>query len=233
MNRNIYDSSVDTFSPQGRLHQVEYATSAVKLGSAIVAAKSNTHVVLAGVKRSTGGLSESQEKVFHVTNKIAISLSGLGCDGRVVLKSMRDNALNYKYTYGDEPFIPRMVTEVADDFQLKTQDASGRPYGVGVVVAGIDYAGPHIHTIQPNAIYNEVYAAAMGASSQSANTYLENNFETFPTASREELINHVIKAINTTFSNESMESSFISVVVIGPNEDFHYLSNEEISQFLN
>ena len=51
MFRNQYDTDVTTWSPQGRLHQVEYAIEAVKQGSATVGCKSNTHVVLASLKR--------------------------------------------------------------------------------------------------------------------------------------------------------------------------------------
>ncbi|RYG45180.1 hypothetical protein EON67_10880 [archaeon] len=46
-----YDTSVTTWSPQGRLFQVEYAMEAVKQGSAAVGVVGRTHAVLAGIKR--------------------------------------------------------------------------------------------------------------------------------------------------------------------------------------
>ncbi len=39
MFRNQYDQDVVTWSPQGRIHQVEYAMEAVKQGSATVGLK--------------------------------------------------------------------------------------------------------------------------------------------------------------------------------------------------
>lgn len=45
MYRNQYDTDSITWSPQGRLFQVEYAMEAVKQGTCCVGAKSDTHVV--------------------------------------------------------------------------------------------------------------------------------------------------------------------------------------------
>ena len=48
--RNTYDSDNTVFSPQGRLHQVEYALEAVKQGSAAIGLRSKTHCVLLALK---------------------------------------------------------------------------------------------------------------------------------------------------------------------------------------
>ena len=50
MQKSLYDQSTLTWSPQGRLYQVEYAMEAVNQGNLLIGAKSNTHVVLVGFK---------------------------------------------------------------------------------------------------------------------------------------------------------------------------------------
>ena len=45
--RSEYDRGVNTFSPEGRLFQVEYAIEAIKLGSTAIAIRTSEGVVLA------------------------------------------------------------------------------------------------------------------------------------------------------------------------------------------
>ncbi|CAI2301172.1 unnamed protein product [Caenorhabditis sp. 36 PRJEB53466] len=56
LTRSEYDRGVNTFSPEGRLFQVEYAIEAVKLGSTSIGIKTIEGVLLAAEKRSTSKL---------------------------------------------------------------------------------------------------------------------------------------------------------------------------------
>lgn len=58
MRRSEYDHGVNTFSPEGRLFQVEYAIEAIKLGSTAVGVLTKEGVVLAVEKRITSPLLE-------------------------------------------------------------------------------------------------------------------------------------------------------------------------------
>lgn len=51
MFRNQYDTDVTTWSPEGKLYQVEYAKQSVKLGSTSVGIKSKEFAVVAALKR--------------------------------------------------------------------------------------------------------------------------------------------------------------------------------------
>lgn len=81
-----YDTDVTTWSPQGRLFQVEYAMEAVKQGSACVGVTSDTHVVLAALKRTPSELASYQQKVFRIDDHMGIVISGLTADGRSLCK---------------------------------------------------------------------------------------------------------------------------------------------------
>ena len=72
--KSDYDRGVNTFSPEGRIFQVEYAIEAVKLGSTAVGICTPAGCILAVEKRLTSVLIEpaSIEKV-SISNKYCTS----------------------------------------------------------------------------------------------------------------------------------------------------------------
>jgi hypothetical protein len=118
MNKNQYDYDVTIWSPQGRLHQVEYAMEAVKLGSACVGLKSKTHAVVCAVKRSPSELSSYQRKIFKIDDHVGIAISGLTADARSLSKYMRNECLNHRFVYDSPLPINRLVAQVADSTTL-------------------------------------------------------------------------------------------------------------------
>lgn len=82
--RNQYDSDVTVWSPQGRIHQVEYAMEAVKLGTATVGVKNEKYAVLVALKRASSNLASYQKKIIPIDNYLGVSMSGLTADARVL-----------------------------------------------------------------------------------------------------------------------------------------------------
>lgn len=118
MFRNQYDTDVTTWSPAGRLHQVEYAMEAVKQGSAAIGLRSKTHVVLAAVNKASSELSSHQKKLFKIDNHIGIAMAGLTADGRVLSRYMRSECINHKFVYESPLPVGRLVVQVADKAQV-------------------------------------------------------------------------------------------------------------------
>ncbi|ADV19361.1 proteasome subunit alpha type 1, putative [Cryptococcus gattii WM276] len=219
MFRNSYDSDNTTFSPQGKLFQVEYALEAVKQGSAAIGLRSNTHAVLLTLKRSTGELATYQKKLIRIDDHVGVAIAGLTSDARVLSNYMRQKAMQSRMTYGRATPVARLVQSIADRAQTNTQEYGRRPYGVGFLVIGKDETGPHLFEFSPAGTAFEYYAHSIGARSQSAKTYLEKNHHLFPTASLDELINHGLSALHDTLQQDKHLSSLnTSIAIIGPAE---------------
>ena len=113
MFRNQYDSDNITWSPQGRLFQLEYACEAVKQGSCCVGVRSKTHAVLVTLKRSPSELGSYQQKIFGIDDHIAIAISGLCGDARVISRFLRTEAISYKYTFGSPIPVERLINKLS------------------------------------------------------------------------------------------------------------------------
>lgn len=200
--RNQYDSDVTVWSPQGRLHQVEYAMEAVKLGSATVGLKNKDYAVLIALKRASSELSSYQKKIISIDDHLGISIAGITADARILSRYMRQECLNYKYSYDDNYPVGRLIANVGNKMQVCTQRYDRRPYGVGLLVAGYDDQGPHIYQTCPSANFFDCKAMSIGSRSQSARTYLEKHLNEFPDCSKEELIRHGVQALQDTLPNE-------------------------------
>ena len=127
----------------------------------------------------------------------------------------------------------KVRTCIIIESQVKTQKSSKRPYGVGLLIAGIDSNGPHLFETCPSGNYYEYEAYSIGARSQSARTYLEDNFETFKEASLKELIFHSLKALKKSASEEGeVKASSVEIGVVGRDSPFRLLKESEIEEYL-
>ncbi|GKV40446.1 hypothetical protein SLE2022_216110 [Rubroshorea leprosula] len=233
MFRNQYDTDVTTWSPAGRLFQVEYAMEAVKQGSAAIGLRSKTHVVLGCVNKANSELSSHQKKIFKVDDHIGVAIAGLTADGRVLSRYMRNECINYSFTYESPLPVGRLVVQLADKAQVCTQRSWKRPYGVGLLVAGLDESGAHLYYNCPSGNYFEYQAFAIGSRSQAAKTYLERRFDNFMDSSREDLIKDALMAIRETLQGETLKSSICTVAVVGVGESFHILDQGTVQQMID
>lgn len=233
MFRNQYDSDVTVWSPQGRLHQVEYAMEAVKLGSATVGLKNKTHAVIIALKRASSELSAHQKKVITIDQHIGITISGLTADARMLSRYMRTECLNHKYSHDALLPVSRLITALGNKMQVCTQRYDRRPYGVGLLVAGYDDLGPHVYQTCPSANYFDCKAMAIGSRSQSARTYLEKHLDEFINCETDDLIKHGLRALRDTLPNEvELTVKNVSIGMVGKDTIFTVLDEDATGVYL-
>jgi len=233
MYRNQYDHDVTVWSPQGRIHQIEYAMEAVKQGSATVGLKNRNYAVLVALKRAPSDLASYQKKIIPVDEHCAVSIAGLTADGRVLSHFMRKECMNSRWAYDAPLPINRLVNLVASKMQIPTQRYNRRPFGVGILVAGYDAAGPHIYYQCPSANSIDCKALAIGARSQSARTYLERRLTEFPDTDLETLTKHGLLALRETLPAElDLNSKNCSLAIVGKDREMEIFEDEAVEPFL-
>lgn len=232
MYRNQYDMTAMIFSPAGRLHQVEYAMEAVKQGSAALGLRNKEFAVLASFNRAASELASYQQKIFKVDDHMAIAISGLIADGRTLYKYMIEECLNHKYVYETPMPIGRLVSMLADKMHYYTQNYGRRPYGVGLLVAGVDQTGPHLYQADPSGNFYEYIAQAMGARSQSSKTFLEREYQTVDDMKLNDLIKLALRSLKGS-ATEKLTSRNCSIAYVGVNTPFTLLEDEKLKPFVD
>jgi len=165
-----YDRAIVTFSPDGRLFQVEYAREAVKRGTTSLGIIFDGGVVLAAA-RPLPELSISHggsDKVHQIDDHLGTAIAGFLADGRILVDAGRVKAQVYKLTY-DEPLnVGGAVKEISDRMQMFTQYGGVRPFGVALLIGGVDEKGAQLFEIDPSSAYYAWKAQAIGKGSAEA-----------------------------------------------------------------
>jgi proteasome alpha subunit len=166
MNHQLmgYDRAITMFSPDGRLLQVEYAKKTVKQGSTAIGMVCKDGVLLCTDKRIVDSLvvPESVEKIYQIDDHIGATASGILSDARVLVERAQLKAQQYRVTYDSPIDTLSIVKDIANLKQLCTQSGGLRPFGVSLLIGGIDGTTPKLFETDPTGIFFQYKAAAIG-----------------------------------------------------------------------
>jgi proteasome alpha subunit len=173
-----YDRAITVFSPDGRLYQVEYAIETVRRGTLALGIKSKDGIILA-VEEKPRKLQNSEitQKIFQVDDHIGVAAAGYIPDARSQVDNARFFSQSNRMIY-DEPIeVESVAKHLADQCQQFTQYAGVGPFGVALIIAGIDKSGSTIFLTDPSGTYISYDAVAIGAGSDQVTEYLEKYYK--------------------------------------------------------
>ncbi|KND03150.1 hypothetical protein SpCBS45565_g08261 [Spizellomyces sp. 'palustris'] len=221
LTRSEYDRGVNTFSPEGRLFQVEYAIEAIKLGSTAVGIQTAEGVVLAVEKRVTSTLLEpsSIEKIMEIDQHLGCAMSGLTADSRTMIDHARVEAQNHWFTYNERIKV-ESVTQAVCDLALRFGESAAseealmsRPFGVALLIAGVDEKGPQLFHTDPSGTFMRYDAKAIGSGSEGAQGELQEQYHKSMTLKEAEVLSlKVLKQV----MEEKLSATNVQVAVVTP-----------------
>ena len=186
-SKDIYDRGVNTFSPEGRIYQIEYAITAIKVsltqflvkirdhltlflclqfGSTAIGVKTNQGVILGVEKKMQSSKlmvpSGRSEKLVEIDRHCACAMSGIVGDARILIDHGRVEAQNHAFNF-NEPMgveaITQSISDVAINFgegyEGSKRKPMSRPYGVALLLGGVDERGPQLYATDPSGTYTE------------------------------------------------------------------------------
>ena len=170
-----YDLSASTYSPDGRIFQVEYANKAVENSGTAIGIKCRDGVVLAVEKLVHSKLlvPNANRRIQTIDRHIGLATAGLLADGRHLANRAREEALNHRETFRVQPPLKIVVDRLGGYTQAYTLYSSVRPFGVSSILGAMDKDGPGLYILEPSGVYLGYHGAAVGKGRQLAKTELE------------------------------------------------------------
>lgn len=210
MRQMGYDRAIAVFSPEGRMYQVEYARKAVEKATTAVAVVFSGGVVLVSTKMLQKLMvPESVEKISKIDDHIAIASCGILGDARTLVDFARVRAQVNKMTFSEPIEIYALVKEIADRVQRFTQVGGIRPYGVGMLIAGMD-GSPRLFETDPSGTMREWVAHAIGRGAKDARKVLIEEYK--DSISREKAIELALKALKAGEKKLTSRNTELAVV---------------------
>merc|ERR1712224_279905 len=140
---NDYDRGINTFNPEGRLFQVEYAVQAIKLGSTVIGIQTEQAIILGAEKKikQKNLVESSVKKIVEISRVHLAGLSGLTADGTILVKEARIEAQNHHFSYNENIPTQSLVRRMCDFSMNFGSDESfmSRPLGVSMLIGGLDH----------------------------------------------------------------------------------------------
>ena len=174
-----YDRAITVFSPDGRLYQVEYAIETVRRGTIAVGIKTKDGVIIAVEEKPRKlQITEIAQKIFQIDDHIGVAAAGYIPDARSQVDNARFFSQSNKLIYDEPVGVETVVKHLADQCQQFTQFAGVRPFGVALIVGGVnDDKKSQLFLSDPSGTYISYDAVAIGSGSEQVTEFLEKNYK--------------------------------------------------------
>ncbi len=174
-----YDRTSTMFSPEGTIIQVEYAQKTARLGSSSMGMVCSDGVFILADKRVTDKLIvlKSANKINEIDSHIITSAAGIVSDARVLIEKAQVLAQQHRITY-DSPIEPELVIKDISNLKQQFSQYGGvRPFGVSLIVAGINGKKPELYTSDVTGNYFSYHTNAIGENDEKVKEKLRERYK--------------------------------------------------------
>lgn len=234
-----YDRYISIFSPEGRLHQVEYAFKAIKSESITsIAVRGKDTCCLVTQRKVPDPLmkADSMTHMFEITDKIGCVVTGRIADAKHKIQRARYEAAEFKFQYGYDIPVEFLAKRMATLAQVFTQYAGYRPMGVSLIFCGIDEESqmPQLFKVDPAGYFVGYHATASGQKETEASNYLEKKLKETPAyeLNEEQTVQLAIMALQHVVSSEFRADDLEVAVVSVKNADFRVIDKDTVDNIL-
>ncbi|SPO46433.1 probable PRE9 - 20S proteasome subunit Y13 (alpha3) [Moesziomyces antarcticus] len=218
-----YDSRTTTFSPEGRLYQVEYAMEAISHAGTVIGILAKDGIVLAAEKKVTSKLLEqdqSSEKIFTVSDNVMAGVAGYTADANSLVNYARNAAQQHLASYDDDMPVEQLAQRLCDYKQGYTQFGGLRPFGVSILYAGYDdHHHFQLYHSDPSGNYSGWKATCIGNNNGTATSLLKQDYK--DDIGIQDAMAMAVKILSKTMDSTSLDSEKLEFATLTLNPTTH------------
>jgi len=227
-----YDRAITMFSPDGRLLQVEYAIKTVRIGNTAMGLVCKDGVLLVTDKRINDKLivATAIEKIFMIDDHIIATAAGILSDARVLIEKAQHKAQENRITFDSPVDTLTVVKDMCSLKQVCTQSGGLRPFGVSLLVAGIDEDGFKLFRTDPTGLYYQYRATVIGEGESEIIEILHKEYKETMTINQglKLSVNAIKKFLGEDFDLNRIDAAYID----SKTKTMKKLSKEEIEKII-
>ena len=163
-------------------------------------------------------VSYNQSKNIQVDRHCVCAMSGIVGDARILIDHARVEAQNHRFNYA-EPMTVEQITEAVSDLAInfgegyegQKRKPMARPYGVALLIAGVDERGPQLFQTDPSGTFLQWQARAIGSGGETAMTFIKEQYHSNMTlVEAERLVLQALKNVmEEKITKENVEVSIV------------------------
>lgn len=227
-----YKRGMAVFSGDDYVEQIRKAEQSVKNSLPSLGISHDDGVILmTGTNENKSELMRQDDlsNAFMIGDRVGMISSGRVADAQTLAEDMRDVAVEEIDKYGRVEDINILVREIAENVRNTTQEITYRPYGVSVIVGGLDGRNnSELYKIALDGAVTSWSAVAIGGGCDSIMEELENEYENLQDI--EDCAKLGIELM-TKYTEIDVES--VSAVEITDENEFRRLQTDELRSLLN
>ncbi|KAI5191862.1 20S proteasome subunit alpha 1 [Nematocida minor] len=219
------------FSKEGTLYQVEYALEAAKKGMPCAIIGSSSCVVMAASKRLPEKLMDTDyiSSFFEVLPGIIGVASGFLPDVQCTMSQVNQIAVDLLHDLGETPGADLISREIADKWQLQTQEDTKRLCAVFLAIIGYEKGKPSIFYTDSSGILLPYKAVAFGEGGTVMMKKLEKLYK--PEQSQSEATENALITLSEALGAEYLATN-VELAIFTPDGKLKRASTDEIDGFL-
>lgn len=154
----------------------------------------------------------------QVDRHCGCAMSGIVGDARILIDHARVEAQSHRFNY-NEPMTIEQITEAISDLAInfgegyegQKRKPMARPFGVALLIAGVDEKGPQLYQTDPSGTFLQWQARAIGSGGETAMTYIKEQYHSNMTlVEAEKLVLQVLKNV----MEEKINKENVEVAVV-------------------